>query len=63
MSAPERTALAASLASCHDCGQLSRVDRRRAHGLHCPRCGAALHLRKPNSLQRCWALVIAAAIC
>ena len=33
------------------------------HGAHCPRCGAALHLRKPRSLQRTWALVIAAAIC
>ncbi len=63
MSAPEQTALAASFASCHDCGQLSRVARGHAHGLRCPRCGAALHTRKPNSLQRTWALVIAAAIC
>jgi paraquat-inducible protein A len=29
----------------------------------CPRCGAALHARKPDSLARTWALVIAAAIC
>ena len=63
MSVLERTARAASLASCHDCGLLSRVGRGHAHGLHCPRCGAALHSRKPNSLQRTWALVIAAAIC
>ena len=64
MSAREdRTALSASYASCHDCGQLSRMVRGHAHGLRCPRCGAALHLRKPNSLQRTWALVIAAAIC
>ena len=63
MSARERTALEASLASCHDCGELARVDRRHAHGLRCPRCGARLHLRKPNSLQRTWALVIAASIC
>lgn len=27
----------------------------------CPRCGAALHRRKPESLARTWALVIAAA--
>jgi paraquat-inducible protein A len=28
----------------------------------CPRCGAALHPRKPNSIARTWALVIAALI-
>lgn len=30
--------------------------------LHCPRCGAALYHRKPESLQRTWALLMAAAI-
>jgi paraquat-inducible protein A len=29
----------------------------------CPRCGEALHRRKPTSLQRTWALVIAAIAC
>ena len=29
---------------------------------HCPRCGAAMHRRKPNSLARTWALVVTAAI-
>ncbi len=29
----------------------------------CPRCGAGLHRRKPESLQRTWALVIAAIVC
>jgi paraquat-inducible protein A len=29
---------------------------------HCPRCDAALHVRKPNSVARTWALVIAAAV-
>jgi paraquat-inducible protein A len=29
----------------------------------CPRCGAALARRKPNSLARTWALVIAAIVC
>ena len=29
----------------------------------CPRCGAALHLRKPNSVKRTWALLLAAYIC
>lgn len=63
MSAADRTARSASLASCHDCGRLSRLPHGPAHHLRCPRCGAALHLRKPYSVQRTWALVIAAAIC
>jgi paraquat-inducible protein A len=28
----------------------------------CPRCGATLHQRKPNSISRTWALVLAAFI-
>ena len=28
----------------------------------CPRCGAGLHVRKPNSIARAWALLLAAAI-
>ena len=31
-------------------------------GLHCSRCGSALHLRKPSSLQRTLALTLAAAL-
>lgn len=58
----EATAIAASCARCHDCGLLSRL-RPSAHGAHCPRCGALLHLRKPASLERTSALLIAAAIC
>jgi paraquat-inducible protein A len=30
--------------------------------LRCPRCGDVLHRRKPQSLQRTWALVIAASL-
>jgi paraquat-inducible protein A len=57
------TALEASCASCHECGLLTRVRRGSHHDLQCPRCGAAIHFRKPQSLQRTWALAIAAAIC
>ncbi|WP_109477964.1 paraquat-inducible protein A [Paraburkholderia sp. C35] len=32
------------------------------HPTHCPRCGAHLHLRKPDSLARTWAYLIAAVI-
>jgi paraquat-inducible protein A len=33
------------------------------HTVDCPRCGSALHSRKPESLHRTWALVIGAAVC
>jgi paraquat-inducible protein A len=55
--------MAASCALCHGCGLLSRLPVGVAHGARCARCGAALHVRKPSSLQRTWALLIAAAIC
>jgi len=44
---------------CHDCRKL--VPAAESIGT-CPRCGAALHLRKPNSINRTWALVVTAAI-
>jgi len=63
MKAPSPTAARAGLINCHACGQLSRArELPPSHGAACPRCGASLHLRKPNSLARTWALAIAAAI-
>jgi hypothetical protein len=32
------------------------------HDTCCPRCNAAIHFRKPGSLTRCTALVIAALV-
>jgi len=55
------TAAALGLLNCHVCGQLARA----VPGLHaprCPRCAAPLHFRKPDSVARCWALLIAAMI-
>ena len=52
------------LLRCHGCGLTCAAvpaaadDRRR----HCPRCDAVLCARKPNSLTRTWAFLIAAAI-
>ena len=54
-----RSAASLGLAGCHDCGLVSRTS---GHACACPRCGAALHLRKPDSLGRAWALVIASYI-
>ena len=47
--------------TCHACGLLHRASGH-AHGLFCTRCGAALHTRKPNSVARAWALLIAAYV-
>ena len=58
-----RMATALDLASCHDCGLLVRPGLGGHHAdVRCPRCGAGVHGRKPNSLARTWALVIAAYI-
>jgi len=43
-------------ALCEVCGRLGKV----AESGRCLRCGARLHWRKPSSLQRSWALLIAA---
>jgi len=57
------TAAQASLMSCHACHQLSRIPAGATNGQAiCPRCEAQIHLRKPNSISRTWALLIAAYI-
>lgn len=53
------TAASRGLLSCHHCGTVWRgaqVDEP------CDRCGTKLHRRKPDSLNRTWALIISAAI-
>lgn len=44
--------------SCHVCGRLARAEE----GPRCPRCAAALHARKPDSIARTWAWLITAVI-
>jgi paraquat-inducible protein A len=56
------TARRAGLVSCHSCHLLCRMPEADRAEACCPRCGAALHARKPASLSRTWALVIAAFI-
>lgn len=48
-------AVHSGLAGCHTCGKVSPVTLGS-----CPRCGTHLHLRKPDSIQRTIALMIAA---
>lgn len=48
------------LIGCHVCGLVCRTTDAGEDGLACPRCGSALHRRKPAAYARCWALLIAA---
>lgn len=51
------------LVSCHDCHLLSSWQKLEVgQSAFCPRCGGELHQRKPNSIARTWALVLAAMI-
>lgn len=53
----------ASLISCTTCQLVSRVRQLPANGRAiCPRCGTQLSRRKPNSLARTLALIVAAYI-
>lgn len=53
------TASRLGLVSCHAC---DLVSPRTLEGAPCPRCGATLHHRKPDSLARTWAFLLAAYI-
>jgi paraquat-inducible protein A len=49
------------MAGCEVCGLVSRLQVGGV-AAHCPRCGEQLHFRRPASIERTWALVIAALI-
>lgn len=53
-----------TLCLCHVCRLSSEVPTSSDSAAQalCPRCGAALHSRKPDSLQRTWALLIASLV-
>ncbi len=51
------TAASRNLAACHICCKLAAPELH-----HCPRCGAALHLRKSDSIQRTLALLLTACL-
>jgi paraquat-inducible protein A len=55
------TAASLGLLSCPACGLLS-ANPRNAAKTRCTRCETVLNTRKPNSLQRSFALLLAAAI-
>ncbi len=63
MNAVLTTAARAGFIQCHACHLLSQsVSAPPGHHACCPRCGAPLHPRKPNSLTRAWALTLTAFI-
>lgn len=56
-----RSAKQMGMVLCHDCRLLLEWPEPAAGQVaRCPRCGARLHLRKPNSVMRTWSLVLAA---
>ena len=59
MSPAAITAANAGLLSCPACSLVSRPSPAHADA-RCPRCGAHVHLRKPDSIARTWAFLIAA---
>jgi paraquat-inducible protein A len=61
MTPSQLSAARSGLLLCLDCGQVARAVPD-GDGQDCPRCGAALHFRKPDSIRRAWAFLIAAMI-
>lgn len=47
---------------CHACGLVLDLSGAPSGQRDCPRCGAHMHHRKPDSLSRTWALVITAFV-
>lgn len=58
------TARKAGLISCHFCHNLNNIPETddKSQEMHCYVCGSVIHSRIPNSLEKTWALVIAAII-
>jgi len=63
VSATTMSAMKLGLTSCHACQLLVKLSPQHGNTrASCPRCGAAVHLRKSSSLARTWAFLIAAMI-
>jgi paraquat-inducible protein A len=54
-------AIDAGIVVCNECHELNRQELDSASQT-CTRCGAIVHARRPNSIVRTWALLIAASI-
>lgn len=51
-----------SLLHCHTCGLLLDSETHSTEAHHCPRCETPMHHRIHNSLEKTWALLLAACI-
>ncbi|MEO5327941.1 MAG: paraquat-inducible protein A [Magnetococcus sp. THC-1_WYH] len=58
MAIPDLTAKSSGLIRCHVCALVTPSPENHP----CPRCATPLHARKPSSLQKTWALTMAAAL-
>lgn len=47
---------------CHTCGMVSQDRPAEALSMHCSRCGSPMHCRRPDSIARAWALLLASVI-
>ena len=61
MSRPVVTAAQLGLYSCHTCNLVTQAKRGHREVV-CPRCGHHLHMRKPDSIARAWAFLLAGYI-
>ncbi len=59
---PRLTGLRLGLTRCHVCGAVCRLPAAGAPAAPCERCGSAVHARRPDSLSRTTALMLAAAV-
>jgi paraquat-inducible protein A len=57
-----KTASKLGMVACHQCGKLWKLGKQIQSHDRCGHCGAVLHSRKPDSINRTWALLIAAGI-
>lgn len=58
----QQTALQADLVLCHVCRQLQPAGMETAAALHCCRCGARVHGRRPDSVVLTWALILTSTL-
>jgi len=56
------TAKNSGILACETCHKLIVCDTVSEKGATCPRCKRAIHVRKKNSLNRTWALLVAALV-
>lgn len=59
MNGKEVTAAQLGLSACHMCNLVAKAGD---HAAACARCGSPLHIRKPDSIARSWAFLIAGYI-